>query len=666
MATQPLAPEPLDSEALLAGERHVLELLATNHDLSSVLDELCRLIDAHSGFMSSIYILDRDTRHMSLAAGPNVPEAWRAATKTFAVTTPAGTCTAAVAERRAVLVEDVASSDLYSAEWRAIARDSGIGSAWSTPFFASDGPVLGTFALFGRDRIGPSAALQQLVDRAVALASVAVERYQAVEGLIESERRFSAAFYSSPAMMSITRADDGTFLYVNDRFVELFEHSRAETIGRTALELGLWAEPSERDDVQQILKRLGAVASFEAKARTKSGAIRDLLVWMTRIQILGEDSVLGISCDITDRKQTERSLADSERLLRVVLDTLPVGVAVVNPDGDMTLTNAASRQIWGGQLREGRDRYAKSKGWWHATGQPVAPDDWASARALKKGESSLNEVIDIEAFDGVKRTIQNSSVPIRDRDGRITGAIIVNEDITARHSAEQKLQDSLTRLRALTGDLMRAQDEERRRIAQVLHETTAQDLAVLKMHLRRLERTDVAVSDDDRAALTESVELAERSINGIRTLSYLLFPPFLDDGGLLPAVRWYADGFSSRSGIRVTLDLPPTLDRFSRETETALFRVVQESLINIHRHAESDTAIIRLRSAGGRLTLEIEDHGRGVPPDDLANLAAGIGGGVGLSSMRERLQQLGGTFSITSANPGTVVHAAVPVGAGSP
>lgn len=652
---------PHGSEALLTGERRVLELLATGHELSTVLDELCRLIDDQSGLITAIYTVDRDTRHMSLVGGPRVPEPWRSVTGNYLLTPTAGACGEAVAQRKAALVQNIQSSDLYNAEWREVARALDFVSVWSTPFFASDGPVLGTFALIGSSPLGSNIEHQSLIDRATRLASIAVERYQALEGLVESERRFSAAFYSNPTIMSITRADDGRFLYVNDCFEEVFGHSRAQSIGRTALELGLWAEPERRKEIQQILQQVGAVANFETRARTESGTMLDVLVWMARIQILGEHCVLTISCDITDRKRTERDLAASERLLRVVLDTLPVGVAVVNLDGDMTLANPASQKVWGGQLRPGRDRYAKSKGWWHDTGVAVAADEWASVRALRKGESSLNEVIDIETFDGVVKTIRNSSVPIRDADGRITGAVVVNEDISARQTAEHNLQDSLTRLRSLTGDLMRAQDEERRRIAQLLHETTAQDLAVLKMHLRRLERTDAAVSDDDRAALTESIELAERSMSSIRTLSYLLHPPFLDEAGLLSAVRWYADGFAERSGIEVKLDLPATLDRFSREIETTLFRVVQESLINIHRHAGSKTATIRLRVDAGHLTLRIEDRGRGIPPEVLDKFGGGGGGGVGLAGMRERLQQLGGTLTITSADPGTIVLADVPV-----
>lgn len=650
-----------DSEALLHGERRVLELLATNHDLSTVLDELCRLIDAQSGLITSIYVLNRDTRQKSFAAGPRVPEPWRSLTRTIPATATGGACGAAIAQRRAVLVEDVQSSELYRPKWREAARASNIVSIWSTPFFASDGRALGTFAIVSSTRLTADSPHSPLIRRAAQLAGIAVERYQAVEGLAESERRFAAAFYSNPAIMTITRATDGRFLYVNDRFVEVFGHSRAESVGRTALELGLWAEPEQRQRIQEQLRQHGTVTDFEATTRTRSGALLECLVCMARIQILGEDCVLTITCDITERNRNERELAASEQLLRVVLDTLPVGVAVVNSQGDMTLTNQATKRIWGGQLLPGHERDAKRRGRWHATGAPIAPDAWASARALRSGEISLNEVIDIDTFDGVSKTIQHSSVPIRDPQGVITGAVIVNEDITARQAAERGLQDALARQRALTGDLMRAQDDERRRIARLLHETTAQDLAVLKMHLRRLTRNGAAQSEDDRAALAESIELAERSIAGIRTLSYVMYPPFLDDAGLLAALRWYADGFSERSGIRVTLDLPPMLERLSRDAETALFRVVQESLINIHRHADSETATIRLRVEGDRLWLEVEDRGRGVSPELVATFAAGGGGGAGLAAMRERLRQLDGVLRLTSTASGTIVRTELPL-----
>jgi signal transduction histidine kinase len=172
------------------------------------------------------------------------------------------------------------------------------------------------------------------------------------------------------------------------------------------------------------------------------------------------------------------------------------------------------------------------------------------------------------------------------------------------------------------------------------------------------------VAEADRAVLGESIDLAERSMVGIRTLSYLLHPPFLDENGLLSALRWYAAGFGQRSGIPVELNLPSTFERLPQDVETTLFRVVQEALINIHRHADSPTARIQLHVDGGRLVLEIEDHGRGMPADLLSRLEADGGAvGVGIAGMRERLEQLGGTLEIESSDHGTVVRARISLAA---
>jgi two-component system NarL family sensor kinase len=216
-------------------------------------------------------------------------------------------------------------------------------------------------------------------------------------------------------------------------------------------------------------------------------------------------------------------------------------------------------------------------------------------------------------------------------------------------------------MRALTGRLMHAQDDERRRIAQMLHETTAQDLAALKMLLARLNRTTDRLRDAERSALTESISLAEQSMTAVRTLSYLLHPPFLDEAGLLSALRWYAAGFAERSGIKVDLDVPDGFERLPLATETALFRIVQESLINIHRHAGSETARIRLQR-DGELVLEIQDLGHGIPSASLEQIRSGRGGlGVGIAGMCERIEQLGGRLEIESDDHGTTIRARLPL-----
>jgi signal transduction histidine kinase len=226
----------------------------------------------------------------------------------------------------------------------------------------------------------------------------------------------------------------------------------------------------------------------------------------------------------------------------------------------------------------------------------------------------------------------------------------------------EELDASVNQLRALAGRLMHAQDDERRRIAQMLHETTAQDLAALKMHLARLNRTASPLRATDREALTESIALAEQAITEIRTLSYLLHPPFLDEAGLVSALRWYAAGFAQRSGIKVDLELPEQFERPALDTETALFRIVQESLINIHRHAGSETARIRLQGDAEALVLEIADRGHGIPQAALTHIMSGGGGvGVGIAGMHERIEQLGGSLEITSDEHGTIVRTRVPL-----
>jgi len=375
--------------------------------------------------------------------------------------------------------------------------------------------------------------------------------------------------------------------------------------------------------------------------------------------------VVGVAEDVSEQKRSDEELQRSEHLLRLVLDALPVGVGVFDLAGDIVLSNPAGQRIWSRSIRSALDRYAESQGWWYATGQKIAPTEWPSVRAFANGESIVNEVIEIEAFDGIRKILQTSAVPVRDGNGRLTGAIVINEDISDRKRAERELNDSYNQMRNLTGRLMRAQDDERRRIAQMLHETTAQDLAALKMLLGRLNRTVDHLSDGERSAVTESISLAEQSMSDIRTLSYLLHPPFLDEMGLLSALRWYVGGFAERSGITVDLDLPESFERLPLDTETALFRIVQESLINIHRHAESETARIRLRRDAETLVLEVEDRGRGIPSASLEHIMSGEGGvGVGIAGMCERIEQLGGRLEITSSDrgpTGTRVRAWLPL-----
>jgi len=222
-------------------------------------------------------------------------------------------------------------------------------------------------------------------------------------------------------------------------------------------------------------------------------------------------------------------------------------------------------------------------------------------------------------------------------------------------------------LRQLSNRLLHTQDEERRRTAQFLHETTAQSLLILKMNLARASRHACADDPQFRDLISDSVDLVESSMQEIRTLSYLLHPPMLDEAGLAAALRWYGKGFSDRSGVSVHVEIPEDFIRLPREVEVNIFRIVQESLSNVHRHSGSLTATIRLRCVDSHVVLEIEDYGRGVgtpPPATARSHKPSAPKGVGISGMRQRVDELGGTFSVICGGGqgvGTTIRATIPL-----
>lgn len=210
----------------------------------------------------------------------------------------------------------------------------------------------------------------------------------------------------------------------------------------------------------------------------------------------------------------------------------------------------------------------------------------------------------------------------------------------------------------LTGRLLRAQDEERRRIARELHDGVAQNLTLLHYNLTVARPLDQP-REQLQTMLHECAELTKETAATLRTVAYLLHPPMLDVLGLRGAVRDFAEGFSRRSGLRVTVTIPPTFGRLPQAVETVLFRVVQESLTNVHRHSCSDRAQIGIRRRADTVVLEVRDFGKGFSPGLQAGQDVAIPLGVGIAGMRERLQQFGGWLEIISNAGGTLVRAVV-------
>ena len=482
------------------------------------------------------------------------------------------------------------------------------------------------------------------------------ERKRTEEALRRTEDELRLVIDTIPVMAWTVRPD-GVVDFLNRRWVDYsgvsLEQYVADPIG-----------PIHPEDAARILGKwraqmaIGEAYEDEMRLRRADGEYRWFLV---RTAPLRDDQSqvvkwYGVSIDIEDRKRTGAALRESQELLQLVLATLPVGVAVTDRAGNIVVANAASKRIWGDTIVTGRERWTQTKAFWHNSGQRIAPENWASVRALSEGQTSLNELIDIETYDGQQKTILNSSAPIRNPEGVIVGAVFVNEDVTERVRAEEALHQ-------LSGQLLRLQDEEHRRLARELHDTTAQKLAVLLLGLKRLAAQAPVLDAGAQGSLAECQALAKQCADELRTFSYLLHPPLLEELGLAGAVRDYADGFAQRSGMRVDLEVSSNLERLPREKELALFRVLQESLANVHRHSGSKTVSIRLTQLRGETRLEVQDAGRGL---ELKN-GPGSGEkepsklGVGIAGMRERLHQLGGRLEIESDHRGTTVRASFPL-----
>jgi PAS domain S-box-containing protein len=258
----------------------------------------------------------------------------------------------------------------------------------------------------------------------------------------------------------------------------------------------------------------------------------------------------------------------------------------------------------------------------------------------------------------------------RDETGEPIRILEINRDITSRKLMEQELKHSRAELekivgqrtaalRALSSRLMRVQDEERRRIARELHDSLGQYLTDVQIRLDMLSAHVPAAQAEILAIARRS---NERSIVETRTLSYLLHPPLLDEAGLASAVRWYVEGFAERSGIEAQLQLPPDLGRLPETVETAVFRILQESLTNVHRHSGSKSVQVELAKARDQLILTVQDFGRGIPAESLeASQPNGRSVGVGLAGMRERVNDLGGRLDIQSSPRGTLLIVSVPL-----
>ena len=255
--------------------------------------------------------------------------------------------------------------------------------------------------------------------------------------------------------------------------------------------------------------------------------------------------------------------------------------------------------------------------------------------------------------DGDRVTVASRWTLWRNEQGEPQGWLQINTDISERKRAEELL-------RSLSARLLQTQDEERRRIARELHDSAGQLLVGLDINLVTVLRESDKLSTNAGRALAESVGLVKELSAELRNISHLLHPPLLDEAGLPAAIRWYVERFSQRSKIAVEIHMDSDLGRLPREIETTIFRIVQESLTNVHRHSKSSTAEVRLIREGGRIIVGICDNGKGLETEDFRTYSGFVTPGVGIQGMRERVRQLGGQFEIQSGGNGTSILVTLP------
>ena len=478
------------------------------------------------------------------------------------------------------------------------------------------------------------------------------------QALSRSERMFFTAFRSSPDAVGISAVPGGQFLEVNDSFTRLTGYSHEETLGRTAVELNLWKDPARRTEVMGKLQVESEVRDEEFVCVTKSGEARIAQFSATLIELDGKPCALAIVRDVTAKRHSEDALRASEERFRTLVRDFQVGVVLLGPDAKIQFANQMAQQWFGISLEEakGKDSSQLDLISVREDGTVIPFSMRPGPRVIETRQPIQNEVIGWRHKDSneVLWTLINA-VPQFTPDGSVSAVIHTFTNITERKQAEEALHQLSTRL-------LQLQDEERRRLGRELHDSLAQSVLAVNLNLAQASRSLTSADERARHALAEARRVLVEMSREIRTLSYLLHPPLLDELGLVSAIKEYAEGFSERSGIELNLEIQPGFARLPQKAETALFRIVQESLTNIQRHSGTQTAKIHLHGDSASVCLEVIDrgHGMGKKAIERGN-GAGTRLGVGILGMRERMTQLGGKLEIESSSLGTTVRVFIPL-----
>ena len=492
----------------------------------------------------------------------------------------------------------------------------------------------------GKPILGPN---NQIIKRMGVTQDITV-RVEAERALLESEGRYRDLVESRHDLFC-THDLSGRILSVNELPARLLGYCPEELIGRYIPDQLYDLNKTQFRDYLERIKRNGFDSGLMALL-TKSGEKR---IWkyqnILRTMGVSAPLVRGMAHDVTEQINAQKALRESSARLQRYLDIAEVILLALDLKGRIILINRKGCSILGWNESEliGRD--------WIETCLPIEIRDSLELlfENLLAGDFSYVENL-VLTKSGETRLIGWRNSLLLDEKGSIVGTLSSGEDITERKKAESAV-------RQLSARLLLVQDHERRILAQELHDGFGTYLSGLSLALGKI-RTFIDETDiEQRQVITESRKLIQAACREMRTISYLLHPPMLEISGLESALAWLIRGFSSRSGIKVSLETPAPVGRLRPEIELTLFRIAQEALNNVYRHSESKSASVRLFRKSLNIVLEIADPGKGMKPRFLEGTPTAT---VGISSMRERVQDLGGTFTIESAkNKGCLVRATI-------
>jgi PAS domain S-box-containing protein len=501
------------------------------------------------------------------------------------------------------------------------------------------------------------------------------------KALRESEERFRSAMTNMAEGLVMLDAH-GRITYMNPAAETLFGWTSRELQGNELHEKTHYKHPDGSSYAAQdcpllgVLRSGAALREHEDLFMRKDGSFFPVVFTASPIKTEAATGGLVVCFrDDAQRRQAEEALRKSERIYRAIGESIDYGVWICDARGRNIYASTSFLQLIG-LTQEQCSEY----GWTHAMNPEEAHAVVEAWQQCVREGGNWERESKFRATDGHWHHILSRGVPIREGQGKILYWAGINLDIQHRKEAERQLQqlvqtlesrvsertleleNATAKLRELTGTLLQTQDEERRRIARELHDGVGQLVVAMSMNLSNIVSEREKLSAEARQTLQQNQALIEQASREIRTMSHLLHPPLLDEVGLDSALRWYVDGFSERSKISVetkfasgfTEDLP-------RDLALSVFRIVQESLTNIHRHSESPTALIQIERSPHEITLVVEDRGKGIPAEIQSKILSGQLAGVGLRGMRERVRQFGGHLDLHSNGNGTRVIAVLPM-----